>query len=70
MIIVSGRYGDNLLEMHAGVEKIAQALKDNGIDDNTVVFFISDHGPHREYCEEGGDASFFRGGFVCTLFAK
>ena len=47
--------------MHAAVERIAQTLKDNGIDDNTVVFFISDHGPHREYCEEGGNPNVFQG---------
>nr|XP_054756092.1 arylsulfatase-like isoform X2 [Lytechinus pictus] len=57
-----GRYGDNLLEMHQAVKNITDALEDNKILDNTVIFFISDHGPHREYCEEGGDANVFRGG--------
>lgn len=57
-----GRYGDNLLEMHSSVEEVTQKLVDLGIDDNTIIFFISDHGPHREYCEEGGDANIFRGG--------
>ncbi|XP_072170914.1 arylsulfatase-like isoform X2 [Diadema setosum] len=57
-----GRYGDNLRELHAAVEKIVTALEDNDVDDNTVVFFISDHGPHREYCLEGGDANVFQGG--------
>ncbi|XP_780034.3 LOW QUALITY PROTEIN: arylsulfatase [Strongylocentrotus purpuratus] len=57
-----GRYGDNLLEMHAGVKNITDSLERNNIMDNTVIFFISDHGPHREYCDEGGDANIFRGG--------
>ncbi|XP_041464484.1 arylsulfatase-like [Lytechinus variegatus] len=57
-----GRYGDNLLEMHDAVEKMVASLTENGILDNTIIFFISDHGPHREYCLEGGDANIFRGG--------
>nr|AAC27821.1 arylsulfatase [Heliocidaris erythrogramma] len=57
-----GRYGDNMMEMHDAAEKIVNSLDENGIKENTVIFFISDHGPHREYCEEGGDASIFKGG--------
>ncbi|XP_071491696.1 arylsulfatase-like [Diadema antillarum] len=57
-----GRYGDNLNELHSGVETIVQTLRDNELEDNTIVFFISDHGPHREYCEEGGSANVFQGG--------
>ncbi|NP_999677.1 arylsulfatase precursor [Strongylocentrotus purpuratus] len=57
-----GRYGDNLREMDQAIEQIVTTLVDNDIDDNTVIFFTSDHGPHREYCGEGGDANVFRGG--------
>eukprot|EP00057_Strongylocentrotus_purpuratus_P005466 XP_003731039.1 PREDICTED: arylsulfatase [Strongylocentrotus purpuratus] len=57
-----GRYGDNLLEMHDAVKDIVDKLEENNISENTIIFFISDHGPHREYCEEGGYASMFRGG--------
>jgi len=57
-----GRYGDNLMEMHSSVDEIVSKLAELDIDDNTVVFFISDHGPHSEYCEEGGDANIFQGG--------
>ncbi|XP_054754475.2 arylsulfatase-like [Lytechinus pictus] len=57
-----GRYGDNLLEMHDAVQQIVKKLEEEKLDDNTIIFFISDHGPHREYCEEGGDANIFRGG--------
>ena len=60
-ILVTGRYGDNLLEMHDAVATIVESLQGHRIADNTLVFFISDHGPHREYCEEGGDGSVFRG---------
>ncbi|XP_071502977.1 arylsulfatase-like [Diadema antillarum] len=57
-----GRYGDNLNEMHSSVQAIMESIEEKGIADNTVVFFISDHGPHREYCNEGGDAHIFQGG--------
>lgn len=36
--------------------RLVQKLKDLGIDDNTVVFFTSDNGPHRE---GGADPDFF-----------
>jgi arylsulfatase A-like enzyme len=39
------------------VGALLDRLKDAGIDDNTVVFFSSDNGPHRE---GGNDPDFFR----------
>lgn len=50
--------------MHDAVEHIVDQLEENNILENTIIFFISDHGPHREYCEEGGDASIFRGKYI------
>ena len=40
-----GLYGDAVQELDWSVGQILQALKDNGIDDNTMVMFTSDHGP-------------------------
>ncbi len=39
-----------------GVGRILQKLKDLGIEDNTLVFFASDNGPHRE---GGANPEFF-----------
>jgi arylsulfatase A-like enzyme len=39
-----------------GVGRVLQTLKDLGIDENTIVFFASDNGPHRE---GGSDPDFF-----------
>jgi arylsulfatase len=40
-----GLYGDAVQELDWSVGQILQALKDNGIDDTTMVMFTSDHGP-------------------------
>jgi len=40
-----GLYGDAVQEIDWSVGQILQALKDNGIDNNTMVVFTSDHGP-------------------------
>ena len=40
-----GLYGDAVQELDWSVGQILQSLKDNGIDDNTMVMFTSDHGP-------------------------
>ncbi len=42
--------------MDGDVGRIVQKLKDLGIDDQTVVFFTSDNGPHKE---GGHDPAFF-----------
>jgi len=40
-----------------GVERLTQKLRDLGIEQNTLVFFTSDNGPHRE---GGANPEFFR----------
>lgn len=40
-----GKYADVVAELDWGVGQVLQALKDNGIDQNTLVMFSSDHGP-------------------------
>jgi arylsulfatase len=40
-----GLYGDSVQEIDWSVGQVLQALKDNGIDNNTMVIFTSDHGP-------------------------
>ncbi len=42
-----GRYGDVIEEIDANVGKILDALKEEGLDENTLVIFTSDNGPWR-----------------------
>lgn len=45
-----------ITRMDADVGKIVRKLKEFGIDQNTIVFFTSDNGPHKE---GGNDPKFF-----------
>jgi arylsulfatase A len=40
-----GTYADVVMELDSGAGAVLQALKDNGLDQNTLVIFTSDHGP-------------------------
>ncbi|HYO84243.1 MAG TPA: sulfatase, partial [Bryobacteraceae bacterium] len=40
-----GTYGDVVAEMDWGVGQVLEALKTNGLDENTLVIFTSDNGP-------------------------
>ena len=39
-----GNYADCILELDDSTGRVLQALKDNNIDDNTLVIFTSDNG--------------------------
>ena len=49
---------DTILKMDEILGEIIQRLKEDGLYDNTVVFFFSDHGMklarHKQFCYEGG----------------
>lgn len=49
-----GRYGDNVEEMDAGVGDIMEALARFDLDQNTLVYFVSDHGGHLESVDVDG----------------
>jgi len=40
-----GVYGDFVMEVDHSIERVLQALKQKGLDQNTLVLFSSDHGP-------------------------
>lgn len=40
--------------MDAGVGDILAALTEHGLDENTIVYFLSDHGGHLEAVDEEG----------------
>ncbi len=48
-----------ITRMDKDIGRLVQKLKDLGIDDNTIVFFTSDNGPHKE---GGADPKFFHSG--------
>lgn len=57
-----GLYGDAVEEIDWGVGEILNALRESGIEENTLVWFMSDNGPWIIKNEEGGSAGIFRDG--------
>ena len=57
-----GTYGDVLLEIDWSVGEIMKALKENGLDKNTVVIFTSDNGPWLNYGNHAGSSGRVREG--------
>jgi arylsulfatase A len=68
-----GSYGDSIQEIDYSVGQVLQSLKDNGLDDDTLVMFSSDHGPWYQ----GSNAPFrgrkgesYEGGLRVPLIAR
>lgn len=57
-----GTYGDVVEEIDWSVGQIISALKENGLDKNTLVVFTSDNGPWLIFNEQGGSAGLLKGG--------
>lgn len=57
-----GLHGDVLMEIDWSVGEVLQALKRNGLDDNTLVIFTSDNGPWLSYGNHAGLAGPLREG--------
>lgn len=57
-----GTYGDVIEEIDWSVGQILQTLRDEGLDNNTLVFFTSDNGPWLIFNEIGGSAGLLREG--------
>jgi arylsulfatase len=57
-----GLYGDVIMEIDWSVGEILKALKDSGIEENTMVIFTSDNGPWLNYGTHAGSADPFREG--------
>ncbi len=57
-----GLYGDVIMEIDWSVGQILEALKTNGLEENTVVIFTSDNGPWLAYGNHAGSALPFREG--------
>ena len=57
-----GLYGDVVETIDWGVGQILEAVRQEGIDENTVVMFTSDNGPWLVLNQYGGSAGLLRGG--------
>lgn len=57
-----GLFGDVMTEVDWSVGQVLQALKDNGVDKNTLVVFISDNGPWLNYGNHAGSSGGLREG--------
>ena len=72
-----GLYGDVTMEIDWSVGRINQALKDNGLEENTMIIFSSDNGPWSGYGNHAGVTPFrnakatgFDGGIRSPLIIK
>jgi arylsulfatase len=57
----AGRYGDATLEHDHRVGQVLQAIRDAGIEDNTLVIYASDNGPDRAEYPYVGNSGPYRG---------
>lgn len=57
-----GLYGDVVQEIDWSVGEIMKAVKENGIEDNTLIIFFSDNGPWLSYGNHGGSNGVLRDG--------
>ncbi|MDI3504802.1 MAG: arylsulfatase [Bacteroidota bacterium] len=61
-VSLAGIYGDVIEEIDWSVGQILKTLKEQGIDENTLVIFTSDNGPWLTFKTHGGTAGLLRGG--------
>ena len=54
----TGLYGDVIMELDWSVGQITKALKDNGLEENTIVILTSDNGPWHSYGNHAGKTPF------------
>lgn len=57
-----GKYGDFIKELDHSTGRIMRAIREAGLDDNTLVVFTSDNGP-----THGGSTGGLSGGKYCTM---
>jgi arylsulfatase A-like enzyme len=62
-----GLYGDVVEELDWSVGEVMKSLKDNGVDQSTLVLFLSDNGPFLSYGHHAGNAEPFREGKLTTF---
>ena len=60
-VSLAGFYGDVIEEIDWSVGQILKTLKEEGLDENTLVIFTSDNGPWHIFKTHGGTAGLLRG---------
>jgi arylsulfatase len=58
----NGLFGDVIMEIDWSVEQIMAALREEGLDDNTLVIFTSDNGPWLNFGNHAGSTAGMREG--------
>lgn len=58
---LAGIYGDVIEEIDWSVAQIIKTLKEEGLDENTLVVFTSDNGPWHVFKTHGGSSGLLRG---------
>lgn len=58
----NGLYADVIEEIDYSIEKVMEALKENNLDENTIVVFTSDNGPWLSYGEHAGSTGIYKEG--------
>jgi arylsulfatase A-like enzyme len=62
-----GLYGDVMMEVDWSVGEVMKALREHGIDRNTLVIFTSDNGPWLTFGDHAGSAGGLREGKLTTF---
>jgi arylsulfatase len=57
-----GLYGDVIEELDSGIGEVLKALKQHGLEENTLVIFASDNGPFLSYGTHAGSSGPLREG--------
>ncbi len=57
-----GLFGDVIEEIDWSVGQVLETLREEGLDENTIVWFCSDNGPWLIFNEQGGSAGLLRDG--------
>jgi arylsulfatase len=55
-----GLYGDVMMEIDWSVQQVMNALKEQGLEDNTLIIFTSDNGPWANFGNHAGSAGGLR----------
>ncbi len=63
----NGLYGDVISEIDWSVGRVLDALKRNGLEENTLIIFMSDNGPWLSYGDHGGSTGPLREGKGTTF---
>lgn len=63
----TGLYGDVIMELDWSIGQVMKALKDNGLDENTLVVFTSDNGPWILFGNHAGSTGGLREGKQTTF---